>query len=118
MFWNEKKTSQYLSVTIIVLIIINIVVTFISMQSVEKMEIMKVGGKENYKKLESIMQSDIYKDQYAKNLELMLQQMQEEGSKPANTIEQNPVEEPIEENAMSGETFVPTNNTGDVSINE
>ncbi len=50
------------------------------MRSAENIEIMKVGWKENYEKLQLIMQSDAYKAQYAENLELMLQQIQWDGT--------------------------------------
>jgi hypothetical protein len=85
------------------------------MQTVENLEIMKVGGKENYKKLQTIMESDTYKDQYAKNLELMLQQMQEENNKTVSSDEQQVMQEPI----MSGQnTEQNTTTTGMINTNE
>ncbi len=73
---SENKHNHYLSIGIIVLIIINIIVNVLSMNTIENIEIMKVGWKENYEKLQVIMGSDAYKEQYAQNLELMLQQIQ------------------------------------------
>jgi hypothetical protein len=89
---NENKRNHYLSIVIIILIVINIIVNVLSMKTVENIEIMKVGGKENYEKLQVIMQSDAYKEQYAQNLELMLQQIQGGGSE-----ELLPEQEVIEE---------------------
>ncbi len=77
---SENKHNHYLHIAIIVLIIINIIVNVISMKSAENIEIMKVWGSENYEKLKVIMGSDAYKEQYAQNLELMLQQVQNWGS--------------------------------------
>lgn len=73
---NENKHNHYLHIVIIVLIAINIIINIISMKSAENIEIMKVWWVENYEKLKVIMQSDSYKEQYAQNLELMLQQIQ------------------------------------------
>ncbi len=93
---SENKQNNYLSIVIIVLIVINIIVNVLSMKTVENIEIMKVGGKENYEKLQVIMQSDAYKEQYAQNLELMLQQIQGGG-----TEELLPEQEAIEEISTS-----------------
>lgn len=73
---SENKHNHYLHIAIIVLIIINIVINVVSIKSAENIEIMKVGWQENYEKLQVIMGSDAYKEQYAQNLELMLQQIQ------------------------------------------
>ena len=72
----ENKQHSYFHIAIIVLLVINIAVSVLSMQSAENLEVMKVGWKENYAKLQTIMQSEEYKQQYAQNLELMLQQIQ------------------------------------------
>ena len=47
------------------------------------METLKVGGKENFEKLQTIMKSEEYKAQYAQSLDLMLQQLN--GSMPEDT---------------------------------
>lgn len=102
---SENKHNHYLSIVIIVLIIINIIVNVLSMKTVENIEIMKVGWKENYEKLQVIMQSDAYKEQYAQNLELMLQQIQGGG-----TEELLPEQEAIEETpTLTGEEVVESN---------
>lgn len=109
---SENKHNHYLSIVIIVLIVINIIVNVLSMKTVENIEIMKVGGKENYEKLQVIMQSDAYKEQYAQNLELMLQQIQGWGAE-----ELLPEQENIEEAAtLTGEEAIESNDmvtTGD-----
>jgi len=111
---SENKHNHYLSIVIIVLIVINIIVNVLSMKTVENIEIMKVGGKENYEKLQVIMQSDAYKEQYAQNLELMLQQIQggsgEELLPEQETMEETPTlsgEEVIESNDIvtTGDSF-------------
>lgn len=101
---SENKHNHYLSIVIIVLIIINIIVNVLSMKTVENIEIMKVGWKENYEKLQVIMQSDAYKEQYAQNLELMLQQIQ-----GGNTEEFLPAEEVINENITGSEESIESN---------
>jgi hypothetical protein len=109
---SENKHNHYLSIVIIVLIVINIIVNVLSMKTVENIEIMKVGGKENYEKLQVIMQSDAYKEQYAQNLELMLQQIQGGGSE-----ELLPEQEAMEETStFTGEEVIESNDivtTGD-----
>ena len=110
---NENKQNHYLSIAIIVLIIVNIIVNILNMKTVENIEVMKVGWKENYEKLQVIMQSDAYKEQYAQNLELMLQQIQgwsTEELLPAEAVEETAIstgEENIESNntVATGEVF-------------
>ena len=92
---NENKHNQYLSISIIVLIVINIIASVLSMKTAENIEIMKVGGRENYEKLQVIMQSDTYKQQYAQNLELMLQQLQSWGKE--DTLSQQEEQLPVQE---------------------
>ena len=109
---SENKHNHYLSIVIIVLIVINIIVNVLSMKTVENIEIMKVGGKENYEKLQVIMQSDAYKEQYAQNLELMLQQIQG-GSGEELLPEQEAMEETP---TLNGEEVIESNDivtTGD-----
>lgn len=92
---NENKHNQYLSISIIVLIVINIIASVLSMKTAENIEIMKVGGRKNYEKLQVIMQSDTYKQQYAQNLELMLQQLQSWGKE--DTLSQQEEQLPVQE---------------------
>lgn len=112
---SENKHNHHLSIVIIILIVTNIIVNVINMKTTENIEIMKVGGKENYEKLQVIMQSDAYKEQYAQNLELMLQQIQgwlpEEDFLPEQeSIEESPIltgEEVVESNEIvtTGNSF-------------
>ena len=90
---TENKQHSYFHIAIIVLLVINIVVSVLNMKSAENIEIMKVGGEENYAKLITIMQSEEYKNQYAQNLELMLQQIQWGGQEllpPTDEVETIP----------------------------
>lgn len=72
---NDQKSHLTHVIIIAWLIVANIAVTIWSSQKAENLEIMKVGGKENYEKLQLIMQSDSYKEQYAQNLDVMLEQI-------------------------------------------
>ena len=72
---NDQKSNLTHVIIIAWLIVANIAVTIWSSQKAENLEIMKVGGKENYEKLQLIMQSDSYKEQYAQNLDVMLEQI-------------------------------------------
>ncbi len=77
---NDQKSHLTHVIIIAGLIVANIAVTIWSGQKAENLEIMKVGGKENYEKLQLIMQSDSYKEQYSQNLDIMLEQIQGEGN--------------------------------------
>lgn len=77
---NDQKSHLTHVIIIAGLIVANIAVTIWSSQKAENLEIMKVGGKENYEKLQLIMQSDSYKEQYAQNLDMMLEQIKWENS--------------------------------------
>lgn len=105
---SENKHNHYLSIVIIVLIIINIIVNVLNMKTVENIEIMKVGWKENYEKLQVIMQSDAYKEQYAQNLELMLQQIQDGGTEELLPEQEEAMEETP---TITGEETMESNDT-------
>ncbi len=77
---NDQKSHLTHVIIIAGLIVANIAVTIWSSQKAENLEIMKVWGKENYEKLQLIMQSDSYKEQYAQNLDMMLEQIKWESS--------------------------------------
>lgn len=87
---TSNKQWLYLQVGIAVLLIVNIIISIMNMYKTEGIEIDKVWGKENYEKLKLIMASDQYKEQYAQNLDLMLQQLQ--GSTNENSPTINPDE--------------------------
>lgn len=99
---NDQKSHLTHVIIIAGLIIANMVVTVWSSQQAEKLEIMKVGGKENYEKLQLIMQSDSYKEQYAQNLDIMLEQIQ--GDASATGFEDMPTEDMTVTGDMSADT--------------
>lgn len=81
-----------------------------------KMETLKVGGKENFEKLQTIMKSEEYKAQYAQSLDLMLQQLN--GSMPEDTYtpdEMEVTDETITDEVMTGTTG--GNETLDIVVN-
>ncbi len=119
---SENKHNHYLHIAIIILIAINIIINIISMKSAENIEIMKVWWAENYEKLKVIMQSDSYKEQYAQNLELMLQQIQwgSEEFLPSEEEQQPEIESAswVEINTADTTTNTPDNATFDVNENQ
>ena len=80
---NCSKTDKCMHISIIVLLLVAIASSIWSGLQVTKMETLKVGGKENFEKLQTIMKSEEYKAQYAQSLDLMLQQLN--GSMPEDT---------------------------------
>lgn len=62
-------------IIIIALLVVNIIVTVRSSWQAEKLEMMKVGGQENWSKLQTIMNHDMYKAQYSENFDMLLQQL-------------------------------------------
>lgn len=82
MHYNEfdRKYLKLLYIIIysnILLIILVIVSSVWSGYQIAKMEILKVGWKENFEKIQMIMKSREYKEQYAQQLNLMLQELSE-----------------------------------------
>lgn len=67
---------------IIILLLANIVISIVAMSNnntktiINEMEAMKVWWIENYEKLQKIMQSDAYKQNYSDNLDAMIMQME------------------------------------------
>lgn len=62
-------------ITTIVLIVAAIASSIWAGYQVIKMETLKVGGTENFEKLQTIMKSEEYQEQYSQSLDLMLQQL-------------------------------------------
>lgn len=89
---SHKSTWMIIHYAIIILIIINIIVSLITMKNndvktiVNEIEATKVWGTENYEKLQKIMQSDAYKENYAQNLDAMIMQM-ESSDQASNTLD-------------------------------
>ena len=74
------RTGMYFHIATIVLLVAAIAASLWAGAQPAKMETLKVGGQENFEKLEKIMKSEAYKEQYAQSLDLMLQQL--EGTQP------------------------------------
>jgi hypothetical protein len=89
---SHKSKWMIIHYAIIILIIINIIVSLITMKNndvktiVNEIEATKVWGTENYEKLQKIMQSDAYKENYAQNLDAMIMQM-ESSDQASNTLD-------------------------------
>ncbi len=91
------KHAKCFHITTIVLLIAAIASSIWAGCQVVKMETMKVGGKENFAKLQEIMKSDMYKEQYAQQLDFMLQELN-----GTATDDMFGGEEFIDESALSG----------------
>lgn len=115
---SENKHNHYLHIAIIILIVINIIINIISMKSAENIEIMKVWWVENYEKLKMIMESDSYKEQYAQNLELMLQQIQWGGEEFLPSEEESTTASWSEINTVEASTSMPETATFDTNENQ
>lgn len=72
---NCSKHAKCYHIAIIVLLVATLGAALWAWFQVVKMETLKVGGKENFEKLQTIMKSNEYKEQYAQSLDLMLQQL-------------------------------------------
>ena len=72
---NCNKTGMYFHVAVIVLLIAAIASSLWAWSQATKLETLKVWGQENFEKLEKIMKSDAYREQYSQSLDLMLQQL-------------------------------------------
>lgn len=70
-----NKCGMYFHVAVIVLLVAAVVSSLWAWSQAVKLETLKVGGQENFEKLEKIMKSDAYKEQYSQQLDLMLQQL-------------------------------------------
>ncbi|AKH32614.1 hypothetical protein XF24_00254 [candidate division SR1 bacterium Aalborg_AAW-1] len=113
---NCSKTDKCMHISIIVLLLVAIASSIWSGLQVTKMETLKVGGKENFEKLQTIMKSEEYKAQYAQSLDLMLQQLN--GSMPEDTYtpdEMEVTDETITDEVMTGTTG--GNETLDIVVN-
>lgn len=113
---NCSKTDKCMHISIIVLLLVAIASSIWSGLQVTKMETLKVGGKENFEKLQTIMKSEEYKAQYAQSLDLMLQQLN--GSMPEDTYTPDEMEftdETITDEVMTGTTG--GNETLDIVVN-
>ncbi len=73
---QENKQHNMLHIGIIGLLVITISIGIMNMKTIKDIEVMKVWWIENYEKLQKIMNSSAYKDNYAKNLDLMLTQIE------------------------------------------
>lgn len=73
-YFYEKRMYN-LQIATIVLVVLSLVASLRAWTQVTRMETMKVWGKENFEKLQKIMGSEEYKEQYSQSLELMLQQL-------------------------------------------
>lgn len=111
------KSGKCFHITTIVLLVIAIAATIWAGCQVTKMETLKVGGKENFAKLQTIMKSNEYKEQYAQSLDLMLQQL---NGGLANDNLSGGEEIIIDKPATSGENIevtVDPSSTGETVIN-
>ena len=72
---NCSKHAKCFHISTIVLLVATLGAALWAGCQVTKMETLKVGGKENFEKLQTIMKSTEYKEQYAQSLDLMLQQL-------------------------------------------
>ncbi len=72
---NCGKAHKCFHIATLVLLVGAIAASLWAGRQITKMETLKVGGKENFAKLQTIMKSDEYKEQYAQSLDLMLQQL-------------------------------------------
>lgn len=109
---QHDKKSYIIHGSIILLLVANLILNALSLNSAEKIEIMKVGGIENYKTLQTIMASDAYKEQYTQNLSLMLEQINGAGAE-TGFGEETPTEETIAPTTEETGTIVDTNQAQD-----
>ena len=106
---NCTRNGMYFHIATIVLLVAAIAASLWAGAQPAKMETLKVGGQENFEKLEKIMKSDAYKEQYSQSLDLMLQQL--EGTQPDNgmvypgdEINEDDMNVVISGNDISGDT--------------
>ena len=70
-----NNCNKFYHIAIVVLLVATLGTAIWAGYQPTKMETLKVGGKENFEKLQTIMKSAEYKEQYAQSLDLMLQQL-------------------------------------------
>lgn len=72
---TQQQTNNTLSIIIIVLLIISIASSIWAGMQVFQLEELKSGWKENRIRLQEVMKSEIYKEQYSQSIDLMEQQI-------------------------------------------
>lgn len=114
------KSAKCFQIATIVLLVAAIASSIWAGCQITKMETLKVGGKENFAKLQEIMKSDEYKEQYSQSLDLMLQQLNGTYADDMFGGEEIIIDEPVLDESSTGEEaeIIVNPSTDEVTIDD